>query len=124
MKNIFTLLVLGFALSLNAQLIDSLQTTIKPVQSFKADFDGYKYVSQFKNVIQPKSNLAISSFNKTTQLNDVYVLNNVSTVYLKSNLILENQYRGFKIDSFNPYGVGDVRYAMVLGVVNSLLNKK
>lgn len=124
MKNIFTLLVLGFALSLNAQSIDSLQTTIKPVQSLKADFDGYKYVSQFKNVIQPKSNLEISSFNKTTGLNDVYFRKNDRLTYVKSNSVVENQYRGFKIDSFNPYGVGEVRYAFVLGVLNSFLNKK
>ncbi len=124
MKKFITFLLCTVAFSLSAQSLDSLQTTIKPIQNFNSQFDGYQYASQFKNVINPKGKVALSSYNKTTGLNDVYFPQNDSLVYVKSNLVLENEYRGSKIDSFNPYGAPDVKYGLVLGVVYSFIKNK
>ncbi|WP_194851658.1 hypothetical protein [Nonlabens antarcticus] len=124
MKNIITLLILGVALSMNAQTSDSLQTTNKPTQNFNSVFDGYKYSLDLKNTVNAKSKLAFSSYNKTTRLNDFSFIKNDSLVYVKSNVVLENNFRGSKIDSFNPYGVVDVKYGILLGAIKSVLNSK
>ena len=124
MKNLIALLILGFALSLNAQTADSLQTTSKQVQNFNSVFDGYQYSLDLKNTVDAKSKLAFSSYNKTTRLNDFSFIKNDSLVYVKSSVVLENNFRGGKVDSFNPYGVGDVRYALILGTINSILKKQ
>ena len=123
MKNILIVLVLGFAFSSNAQSIDSSQNTDKTIQNFNSVFDGFQYSLDLKNTVNAKSKLAFSSYNKTTRLNDFSFIKNDSLVYVKSSVVLENNFRGGKVDSFNPYGVVDVKHAVVLGVVRSLLNK-
>ena len=86
------------------------------IQSNKDAFDFY-------NVDLLKNGLLFSSYNETTKLNDSYLINNEEYVYTKSSMLLENNFRNLKIDSYNPYGVSNVKSALILGVVGEFLNK-
>ncbi len=64
-----------------------------------------------------------SIYNTYSTYNDVYFLQNGNYYRSNSNLVLENNLRGSKIDSFNPFGATDLGTAVVFGFINFLLDK-
>ncbi len=50
---------------------------------------------------------SLSIYNSNTGYNDNYYLVKDDYVYTSSKLVLENSQRGYKIDSFNPYGASN-----------------
>lgn len=82
-----------------------------------------------KNTIDLKSVTAANSsqffvYNTNSKYNDIYLLHNGNYYLSNATLLLENHWRGTKIDSFNPYGTNDLGSAVALGFVNLLLDKK
>jgi len=65
-----------------------------------------------------------SVFNRTTGLNDTYIITKNSFEYSTSSLLLENNTRGFntKVDSFNPNGANDFGGAVVNGLLNLIFD--
>lgn len=124
MKKIKILLfsiLLFFCTAIYAQSKNSLLTKNKLFKSFKFDFKTNNYTLNFKKIDFSKKNLLFSSYNEITKLNDTYSLNNNSFTYNKSSFMLENNFRGHKIDSFNPYGTSNVGSALIFGLINSIL---
>ncbi|WP_179317913.1 hypothetical protein [Winogradskyella undariae] len=124
MKNIKTLIFLTLLIlstSIYAQSKDSLLTKTNLFKSFNFDLKNNDYTINFKNIDFSKNNLLFSSYNESTKLNDIYLLNNDSYIYNKSSLIFENNFRGNKIDSFNLYGASNIGSALIFGLVGSIL---
>lgn len=65
-----------------------------------------------------------SVYNPTTAMNDTYVRTGNSAHYNHSQPVLENNFRGMKIDSFNPNGANDLGSAIATGVFNTIFGKK
>ena len=64
-----------------------------------------------------------SIYNPQTQLNDFYSITPNGIDYLNTKPVFNNLYRGRQIDSFNPNGASDFGSAIVMGVLNSFINK-
>jgi hypothetical protein len=73
--------------------------------------------------VQQNKNL-ISVYNPTTGLNDNYVFSKDTITIEKSILINELNFRGQKMDSFNPSGLNNVGWALFAGFYNLLFEKK
>ncbi len=112
LKTLIFLTLLGFGTSIYAQSKDALLPKTNLFKSFNLDF---------KHINFSENSLLFSSYNETTKLNDIYLLNNDSFIYSKSSLILENNFRGHKIDSYNPHGTSCITSSLILGLVNSIL---
>lgn len=124
MKKFRTLLfmtLLVFGTSIYAQSKDSLNTKHNMLGSL--NFKIKNYALDFKDIDFTKKNLFFSSYNETTKLNDSYLISNKEFIYSKSNLLFENNFRGQKIDSYNPYGVSNLETGLILGVIGELLNE-
>ncbi|WP_299682594.1 hypothetical protein [uncultured Dokdonia sp.] len=65
---------------------------------------------------------SFSRFNRVTGLNDTYVRYKEKYEYTSSSILLENQFRISKIDSFNPNGSTSFGNAVVNGVLNLIFN--
>lgn len=70
-----------------------------------------------------KKNDYFSIYNFDTKLNDTYAINNNSAYFLNSKKIIENDFRTYKIDSFNPYGASDAKGAIIFGALGFVLDK-
>jgi len=120
-KTLIFLSLLSFSTSIYAQSKDSLLTKTNLFKNFNFDINANNYTLDFKNINFSKNNLIFSSYNEATKLNDVYLLGNDSFIYSKSNLIFENNFRGNKIDSYNPYGTDNIGSALIFGLIGSIL---
>lgn len=69
---------------------------------------------------KPSNQAIFSSYNNVTGLNDMYVAG--SEAPLKSTVLLDNMYRGVKIDSFNPNGATNLEESLVSGALNLIFN--
>lgn len=67
-----------------------------------------------------KTQFQFSRYNPTTTFNDNYLLLSNNYVAQKSNVIFENNFRGHKIDSFNPHGATSIPSALLMGVMSTL----
>lgn len=121
MKTLIFLTLLIFSTSTYAQSKDSLLTKTYLLKNYNFDFKTNDYTLDFKTIDFSKNNLIFSSYNETTKLNDIYLLGNESFIYSKSSLKFENNFRGNKIDSFNPYGSPNIGSALILGFIGSIL---
>ncbi len=63
-----------------------------------------------------------SAFNRTTGLNDTFIITNGSFEYSTSTLVIENTFFNPKIDSFNPNGATDFGNAIVSGLLSLIWN--
>tara|TARA_R110002050_G_scaffold129304_2_gene250834 strand:+ start:2049 stop:2426 length:378 start_codon:yes stop_codon:yes gene_type:complete len=120
-KTLIFLTLLVFSTSIYAQSKDSLLTETNLLKSFNFNFKTNNYAIDFKNIDFSKNNLLFSSYNETSKLNDIYLLNNDSLIYSKSSLIFENNFRGNKIDSFNPYGTSNISSALIFGLIGYII---
>jgi hypothetical protein len=68
-------------------------------------------------------NKPFSIYNATSETNDLYFINADTIRYIKSNVMIENNFRNNKIDSFNPVGASNLQSGVLLGVFNLLLKK-
>ena len=121
MKTLLLFTILLFSnVSINAQ-VDNFSLSEKNI--FNAlDFQNKNIAANFKiNNIQ-KGHLFFNSYNKISQLNDSYSLENKIFIYSKSYLIFENSFRGAKIDSFNPFGSSNINSSLIMGSIDTLLN--
>lgn len=85
----------------------------EPTIDFKYQFNVHKIDFKYFNV-----------YTKITGLNDIYLgFENNSPTYTKSIFIEENQYRGFKKDSFNPMGLSTNTPSLATGLLNFAINK-
>lgn len=66
---------------------------------------------------------SFSIYNKTTKSNDFYILNADKSNYTKSDILIENNFRNNKIDSFNPSGASNIQSGVLMGMFN-LFTKK
>ncbi|EGV44692.1 hypothetical protein BZARG_1541 [Bizionia argentinensis JUB59] len=122
-KLIITLLTFGT--SVYAQSKDSLITinNVFNSVSLNSNINSTSYDLDLNNINLPTKNLLFSSINKTTQLNDNYLVINEAYIYHNSNFLFENKFKGSRIDSYNPYGASNINSALFLGVVGVFLNK-
>lgn len=120
-KTLLFLILLVSSISIYSQSIDLLLTKTNLFKKHQFSFKTSDYTIDFKKIDFSKSNMQFSSYNQTTKLNDIYVLNNNRFSYSKSSLLFENISRGNKIDSFNPYGTSNIGSALIFGVIGSIL---
>ena len=120
-KTVLFLILLVFSTLIYAQSKDSLLTKTNVFKSLNFDFKTNDYTIGFKNIDFSKNNQLFSSYNETTKLNDIYLLNNDSFIYSKSSLLFKNSFRGNKINSFNPYGTSNIGSALIFGLIDSIL---
>ena len=66
----------------------------------------------------------LSVYNSFSKNNDNYILQQGEYYVLSPKFLLENNWRGNKIDSFNPYGAPNIGSALVLGFISVLFDKK
>lgn len=92
-----------------------LQT--KRVQNIDIDFS-----FRFNKLPNIDGVTSFSRFNRVTGLNDTYIRYQEKYEYTSSSLLLENQFRISKIDSFNPNGATDFGNAIVNGVLNLIFD--
>lgn len=76
----------------------------------------------FSVAFTEKSGNSFYVYNEATGLNDSFNKYRDTYAYGKSALVLSNQFRNIKIDSFNPYGVDNPASAILIGVINTLFN--
>ncbi len=127
MKHLFILLILLFALiktNLYSQSIDTIG--IKTNQKFifinklnKIDLTNIDLnkINDFKNIKQTQY---FSIYNNITTLNDNLEISNIVTKQ-NASYMLENNFRGVKIDSFNPNGARNLRGYIFSGLFNLLI---
>lgn len=109
--------------SLYAQSTNPLNIQYDLSNNFKLDFLFKNFALDFKRIDFSKNNISFSEYNPTTGLNDNYSLINDEHVYTNSSFLFQNNIRGPKIDSFNPYGASNIQTSLVLGTFNKLLDK-
>jgi len=114
-KNLIVIMLIVCYSQLYAQSKDSL--------NLKLDFLYNDFTLNFKRIDFSKNNISFSEYNPTTGLNDNYSLINDEHVYTNSSFLFQNNIRGPKIDSFNPYGASNIQTSLVLGTFNKLLDK-
>lgn len=116
MKTIFFTLLficftcLGFAQSNTAIVVSGNAFYQLPAQQApKLNFiKNYKTIGSF------------SIYNNITGSNDSFINSIDSKQASQSTFIFQNQYRGVKIDSFNPHGAQDFGNALISGLVSLL----
>jgi len=113
--------LLLFVKSVCSQSQDSLLTKVNLSKSYILDLKTGNYTLDSKSINHSKNNLLLSYYNKTSQLNDVYLLNNEHSIYFKSIPIFENKFRGHKIDAFNPYGTSNIGSSIIVGLLNTVI---
>ena len=111
-KILLFLALLVLSTSIYAQSKDSLSTKTNLFKKFNLNF---------KTINFSKNSLIFSSYNETTKLNDIYLINKGSYIYSKSSRIIENNFRRNKVDSFNPHGASNFGSAIILGLLGSIL---
>lgn len=107
---------------------DSLKVFSRKPYAFTATkFDSIRRISSSAGIYKNKAvtnDYSFSVYNKTTKNNDLYLLNNNSAQYSRSDILIENNFRNNKIDSFNPAGAPNVQSGMLMGVFNLLVKNK
>jgi len=114
-----------------------LQAQVQPstINGF-LDIDASNFLIQSKRVQNMNINLSLrfnrlpnidginsfSRFNPVTGLNDTYIRYQEKYEYTSSSILLENQLRISKIDSFNPNGATDIKSALLTGVLNLIFD--
>lgn len=85
-------------------------------------FDLKNYTFQLSNLrTNPQNEFSI--YNKTTQLNDFYGVKKDTLYYRKSVMMPLNNYYSTHSDSFNPNGAPDFGSAVLVGLINTFINK-
>ena len=79
------------------------------------------YSLYFNTLKLPKNTTVFSSYNHSTNLNDMYTVINGNYVHTKSVALAKNTFRHNKIDSFNPYGSTSIGSALVFGVLGAII---
>ena len=74
----------------------------------------------FSVAFTKKSGNSFYAYNKATGLNDTFSEYRNHYTYSRSTLVFSNQFRGIKVDSFNPYGVDNPGTAIVTGILQLL----
>ncbi|WP_299764918.1 hypothetical protein [uncultured Dokdonia sp.] len=129
---IYRFLFLSFFL-LGSMLQAQVQTST--INGF-LDIDASNFLIQSKRVQNMDINLSLrfnrlpnidginsfSRFNPVTGLNDTYIRYQEKYEYTSSSILLENQLRISKIDSFNPNGATDIKSALLTGVLNLIFD--
>lgn len=107
---------------------DSSSGINKKAYTFKATkFDSIRKINSSIGVLKNESivkNYSFSVYNKTSKSNDVYLMSNDSSKYSKSKILIENNFRNNKIDSFNPTGAPNVQSGILMGMFNLLVKNK
>lgn len=93
-----------FSTSIYAQVKKGVSIKTSFLKSINLDFKIKAYTFDFNNIDFSKSNLIFSSFNKTTNLNDIYLVKDNDLIYSRSN---------------NLYGSTHIKSALVF--VNTFL---
>ena len=107
-----------------SQAIDSTNTKYRRLfKNLRLGITIDKYPLHFKSLDFAKNNSQFSSYNSITGWNDNYLHVDGTYSYTNSSFLIENTYRGQKIDSYNPYGASSFNSALILGVVGGFLNK-
>ncbi len=83
-----------------------------------------KPIWSFDSKLINTTNNQLSVYNSFSKNNDNYILQQGCYYSLSPKFLLENNWRGNKVDSFNPYGAPNIRSAIVLGFITVLFDKK
>lgn len=94
--------------------------------NFKSDFLNKKIdlkfdLPKFSSSFLIKKETFFTIYNGVTQQNDNYIFEKGGLKYNYSNVIIENNFRGHKIDSFNPNGSSNITSGIISGFFNLLL---
>ncbi len=105
--------------------IDAIKTTptIKSL-SLVVDQPDPTYTVRFTRLPNIDGVKTFSVFNKTTGLNDVFIVTGGNQIYSTSSLLVDNvRPRQFqRVDSFNPNATGDIGSAILNGVLELIFN--
>lgn len=125
MNRLIFALVLFYGTFFFAQNKVSLADTIQVKKNyFKIHCDDMSLIKNtfdFRSIGVNRTQLSV--YNSFTKYNDVYFLQNDNYYYSNPRLLLENNWRSSKIDSFNPYGAPNLGSAIVLGLITVLFEK-
>jgi hypothetical protein len=111
----------------NAQIVDSLNlgTKIEMNNSSFEQFNNLEKSIVFHPIsynIKMDSRQYFSIYNKSSKLNDTYMLEDNKFIYKNSVYIYENNFRAMKKDSFNPGGARNLGSFLLNGFFNLLFN--
>lgn len=102
-----------------SQSKDSLQESKFYSLHTIANYDKFDY-NYLSLDFQTKQDFYLTVYNKSTQQNDLYLMVNDSAKYYKSNIDFNNNFRGNKRDSFNPYGASNAKQGAIIGAIGEL----
>lgn len=77
----------------------------------------------FKSINLKTSNNYFSLYSNNNGLNNVFYIQNDTIQFNHSILIPENNFRGAKIDTFNPNGTNNIGFSIFSGVFDLLFKK-
>lgn len=116
---LFSLMIISMLL--RGQSEYSLLTQHSLSKMIEIDSINPLYKLNAKNILSKSS--IFSKYNPITEWNDYYSNTSKNYTNRKSIFIVENNFRGHKIDSYNPYGSATQNTAIILGVVGEFLKK-
>ena len=117
MKTIIVILFISIGLHGHAQSNTGITVSSNPFYQIQIQ---QTPTLDFKRAFSKKAPASFSVYNATTGFNDSYTGYRNSFSYSRSTVVTNNQFRGVKIDSFNPYGATDFKSAVLIGVLNSI----
>ena len=126
MSQIFVLISVLFSSSFFGQNQIPTANTL-PVKNdyFRMDLNDLpKPTLSFDSRLVNTTNNQLSVYNSFSKNNDNYILQQGEYYALSPKLVLDNNWRGNKVDSFNPYGAPTIGSALVLGFITVLFDKK
>ncbi|AUC76393.1 hypothetical protein [Olleya sp. Bg11-27] len=122
LKYVIAIVAIICCTTLYGQTTTPLHINQNVFKVLKFDFTATSYTLDYKSVGHIPNTYQFFAYNPMTALTDRYSVNNGNFIYNTSNLVLENNFRANKIDSFNPYGVSNIGSALIFGVFGKLFN--
>ena len=61
-----------------------------------------------------------SAYNQNSKLNDIFIIKKETSIFVKSTINFNNNFRNPKIDSFNPYGASDAKSGLIIGAIGGV----
>lgn len=120
-KILFILLLFTISFSINAQSTQELNLKPFRLQFTFLNESHSNIVFNFDSSAINKNTFSV--YNKVLKTNDYYSNSSSKVEFISSKTLEENDFRVYKIDSFNPYGAESFNKAIVLGVINIFLDK-
>lgn len=115
-KTLIIILLFAISFSINAQSTQKLKLKPFRLQFTFSNQSPSNFSLNFDSSTINKN--LFSVYNKVLKTNDYYSNSSSNIEFIGSKSLVQNDFRVYKIDSFNPYGAESFGQAILLGVVN------